>query len=263
LRRRNYPLIFGLLIIISVILTIVFRDKIITQNPFTIFIGEFQNINGKLEFVKSPFAPNDKYIFGSDFIGRDIFSRIIYGAKTTLTLALIATIFKFMISIPMGISAGYGNKTTSNIVKYFSTAFSAIPALIVSIFILNIGPIKQLDLQPSIIAFAIVITFVEWGRLAKSIGTNTKDILTMNFIQGEIAIGKNKLQITTQNLFPHLTAPIIIHFFLEMGRSLMLIAQLGVFEVYAGKNKMSQSKPPLTRSFNVTIYLLYIVLQSS
>ena len=156
------PLIFGLIIVGSILLVLVFADKIATENPYTIFLGEFQEVNGKLTYLKAPFSPNEKYLFGSDFIGRDIFSRIVHGAETTLSLALIATLFRFIVAIPMGVSAGYGNKTTSNIVRYFSTAFSAIPALIISIFILSIHPIKQLDLQASIIAFAIVMTFVEW-----------------------------------------------------------------------------------------------------
>lgn len=238
MKRINYPLLIGFIIILSILIMAFFAEDISNKNPYSLNLGHTVYEDGYPTYSNPPFPPSDLYPFGTDILGRDIFTRILYGAKVTLQLALTATIFRFILSIPIAFFAGFGNKQSSSLIKYFSNTFSAIPALIISIFILNLGFIKNLDLNHAIIAFAIVFTFVEWGRLGKILEDNVKSILNMNFIQGDIAIGKNKFQIAIQNVLPHLIPTIVVYFFIEMSRSLLLIAQLGIFGVYVGKNKI-------------------------
>ncbi len=239
IKGLNYPLIIGALIVLGLLVISVYGEQIVKLDPYAINVNTIISRGGETFQVVPQSPPNEVNIWGTDVLGRDIFSRIMTGARTTFTLALLISLFRFLIAIPFSLFSGFGEKISSKVIDFFSRVFSAIPALIFSIIILKMKSIKELELRESIIAFIIVLTFVGWGRLSKILKERVKDILKQNFIQGEIAIGKNKFLIAIQNVLPHLTAFIIIQFFLEMGRSLMLIAQLGIFQIYIGSNKLA------------------------
>jgi ABC-type dipeptide/oligopeptide/nickel transport system permease subunit len=239
LKKLNYPLIFGTLIIMILILIVTFQQQLITLDPYAENFGKVQYIDGEFIANKPPLAPNKINILGTDILGRDIYSRIIAGASITLKIGLLTVLFRLIIAIPLAFFAGFGNRIISKIIKFFSISFTAVPALIVSFLILNLTQLKRLELEQSIMAFAIVLTFVGWGRLAYNFQDNIKNILNKDFIQGEIAIGKNRLLIAVQNVIPHLLPSIIINSFFEMGKALMMLAALGVFGVYVGVNKVN------------------------
>jgi ABC-type dipeptide/oligopeptide/nickel transport system permease subunit len=239
LRKLNYPLIFGMFIVMVLVLVVIFQQQLVTLDPYAENFGEVQYINGEFIANKPPLAPNKINILGTDILGRDIYSRIIAGASTTLKIGLLTVLFRLITAIPLAFFAGFGNRIISRVIRFFSITFTAIPALIVSFLILNLTQLKRLELEQSIRAFAIVLTFVGWGRLAYILQDNIKNILNKDFIQGEIAIGKNKLLIAVQNVIPHLLPSIIINSFFEMGKALMMIAALGVFGVYVGVNKVN------------------------
>lgn len=234
MKRVNYSLLIGAIIIAVVIIVVLFSDQIATSNPHSISIGEFKEVDGKLKNITPPFPPSERYLLGSDTWGRDLFSRVIYGARITLKLALIATLFRFIASLPLALLAGFNNKFISNIITFFNNIFSAIPALIFGILVLSMNVFNGLTLNQSIISFALVMTFVEWGRLSRLLENKIRDILNINFIKGQVAIGKNRLQITIQNILPHLVPTIIVFFFIEVSRCLIFIAQLGLFGIFVG-----------------------------
>ena len=90
----------------------------------------------------------------------------------------------------------------SMFINLINTYFTAIPMLIFSYIILNIGYFRRLQMDRAIWAFAIVLTLVGWAKLAGIIEDNTRRIMGEDFIEGEIAIGKTKFQIAYQNVFP-------------------------------------------------------------
>lgn len=249
LKKLNIPLILGSMIVLLLLIIVFFGGEMTSHNPYAVNLATHLYKDGEMIVVKPQMPPNPANVMGTDVLGRDIFSCILAGAKITFTLALLTTLFKFIVSLPIAFFAGFGGKISSKIIKFFSKSFSAIPALIVSILLLKLWFFQSFDLNPSTIVFALVMTFVSWGRLSAILKDRVEDILSKDFFEGEVAIGKSKFLIAVQNVLPHLTATIIIHLFLEMGRSLVLIAQLGVFEVYVGRNgldpAMIYENPPV------------------
>lgn len=253
-KRLNYPLIIGGLIVLG-ILIIVFKGEELTKiDPYAINLGKVEYMYGEIINEKPPIPPNEVNLLGTDILGRDLYSQIIYGARLTLTVGLFVTIFRFLIALPFAFLAGFGERVSSKLIDFFSVSFSAIPALIVSMMVLNFNVIKNMELKQSLVAFTIVLTFVGWGRLAKVLRDRVKDILNEKFIRGQIAIGKSSLMIALQNVLPHMTATIIIYMFLEMSRVLFLLAQLGVFGIYVGKNKID---PTMIADMKLSIFPSY------
>lgn len=239
LRRVNYPLVFGSAIVIIIIILIMLGDEIVQLDPYAMNFGTTTYEGGELIEVKPQIPPNRINFFGTDVLGRDIFSQIIYGAKTTFILVFLIVLLRFLIALPLAFLAGFNNKTSEKLIEFFSKAFSAIPVLLISIFILNFTLIKSLKLKESIIAFVIVLSCIGWGRLARVFMERIRGILKEDFIQGEIAIGKSSFKIAVENVLPHLIATIVIYLFMEISRVLLILAQLGVFSIYIGRNKIN------------------------
>lgn len=234
IRRINYPLLIGGSIMVLLMILMIFGDNLITYDPYGMQLNTLEMKNGEYVNENPDMPPNKEHLFGTDIVGRDIFSQIIYGAKYTLSLGILVALFRLITALPLALISGFGNKIIGKIIDLFDNIFSTIPTLIFCIIILSFGQINSLEFNQSIIAFIVVLTFVGWARLGKLLRERTKEILNTDFISGEIAIGKNKFLIATQNVLPHLTATIIIETFFEIGRALMLVASMGVFGVYVG-----------------------------
>jgi len=238
-KRVNVPLIIGLTIVLLLIGVMVFESALMTSDTDTMRRGGFEWVDGEMVFYDAPGAPDSEFIMGTDVIGRDIYSRLIAGTKFTLGMVALTVLFRFLIGFPIGIAAGFHNRFCRWLVKTFSTIFSAIPALLFSIVILSRPELHYLPIGRSMVAFAIVMTFVGWNRIAKITQEQTRNVLTQDFIEGEIAIGKSKPRMILQNVLPHIMPVIITAVTMEFARALMLLVELGLFGVYAGPTVLS------------------------
>lgn len=241
MKKVNFPLLIGTIIVAAFIFIglwpEIFTDKdpIYEEQPCNI---EYK-VDGKWvkEFSQNPKPPNKKNVFGTDDAGRDIYSRLIYGTTTTLKVVFLVGLFRMIIALPMGMVAGMGSKLCSGIIRILNTMFTAIPMVIFCFIVLNIQYFRELPLEKSIRAFAIVLTLVGWPKLASVFEDSTKNVMEEDFIEGELAIGKSKFQIGYQNVLPHIIPSGISLFFKEVAMALGLIAQLAVFYVFIGATR--------------------------
>lgn len=238
MKRLNFPLLLGGVILI-IIITMVFYPDIFTKNDPLFeesprYVEIIVDGEAKFKLMNNPMPPNENNLMGTDDAGRDVYARLVYGAKNTMKLGLYIALFRMILALPLGLAAGMGIKFISVIIKVFSTLFTAFPMLLFSFLILNIGYFRSLQMDKSLLAFAVVLTIVGWAKLAGMIEDSTRLVMDEDFIEGEIAIGKNKFQIAYQNVLPHLIPTSVSLFFKEMGMGLFLVAQLAVLYVFVG-----------------------------
>lgn len=235
MKKLNLPLILGGIIVFLIIIVMIFPQIFTDVNPYGIEqIKAWTEEGGKFKLDAAPFPPSKDAILGTDELGRDTLSFIIYGTKLTISLGLLVVIGRFLIALPLGITAGFGSLVSKTIINQFNVIFSAIPALLVSLIILKLDFFISLDKEQSILAFVFVLSFVGWAKLGLIIMERVQEILDKPFIKGEIAIGKNRFKIAIENVIPHLAAEIVVLFFMEIARALTLIMQLGIFGVFVG-----------------------------
>lgn len=238
LRRINFPLLLGSIIVIFLLIVAIYPGLFTSNDPLfeetPKYIETKENGEWVEKFAFNPMPPNKDNIFGTDDAGRDVYARLVYGTRNTLKLAFLIALFRMIIALPLGMAAGMGVKLFSGIIKVFNTFFTAIPMLLFSFIVLNIDYFRMLEMDKSIIAFAVVLTIVGWAKLAGMIEDSTRLVMDEDFIEGEIAIGKTKLQIAYQNVLPHILPTSVSLFFKEMGMALFLIAQLAVLNVFVG-----------------------------
>ncbi|WP_130807797.1 ABC transporter permease subunit [Senegalia massiliensis] len=249
-KKVNIPLFIGLILVIIIFIISIHGYRFMLLDPFAINLSQPKMIDGNLIVNNPPHPPNNTNIWGTDIIGRDIFSRIMYGAKITMLIAVFSAILRFLIALPISFIAAFGNKLSNKIIDIFNATFSAIPALIITYIILNLKSIRNLEIDEAIIAYITVLTFIGFGRISTILRDRIKEILEKSFIKGEITVGKKKWSIAIENILPHLFASIIIYFFIEISRVLIIIAELGVLGIYIGVNKID---PNLIKELELSI----------
>ena len=234
MKRVNIPLIVGTLIIALLLAVILFPEAFTSKNPYNMRHLIFSRENGSLEVEVAPHPPSSEFILGSDDMGRDIYSFIIYGTGLTILLGVLIAIGRFLIAVPVALSAGFGNGTSKTAIRQFNILFSAIPALLISVIILKLDYLAGLDKRASIFAFVTVLSIVGWPKLGALLMERVDSINKQPFIRSEVAIGKGRIKIALENVFPHLAPEMVVLFFMEIARALSMIMQLGIFSVFVG-----------------------------
>ena len=238
MKRINFPLTLGLLIVVFLMLMNLWptlftdKDPLYEETPKYIMVKEDGQWVEK--FGYNPMPPNKDNIMGTDDAGPDVYTRLVYGTRNTMTLVFMVALCRMLIAFPLGIAAGMGVKVISWLIKVFNTFFTAVPILIFSYIILNIAYFRNLQMDLAILAFAVVLTALGWAKLAGMIEDATVRVMSEDFIEGEIAIGKTKWHIAFQNVLPHLIPDAVSMFFKELGMAMILVAQLAVFNVFVG-----------------------------
>lgn len=232
--KINVQLLLGGVLLGIILIVIVFPRLFTENNPYGLDFFRTTYIDGKLSIDPAPYEPSEDFPLGSDDKGRDVLSMIVYGTRLTILLGFLAAVGRFVISLPLAINAGFGNQVSKSVIKQFTTIFSAIPALLISIIILRLNFFTGLEKASSILAFTLVLSFVGWPKLASVITERVEEINAQSFIRSEIAIGKKRRKIALENVIPHLAPELIVLFFMEIARTLSMIMQLGVFSLYVG-----------------------------
>lgn len=232
---KNKPLAIGSLVLALILLVMLFPDLFAPTNPYGLkSMRAYTDAQGSFVIETPPFEPSSGYPLGSDEMGRDVLSLILFGTRLTIGMSLLIVAARFLLSIPIGVSAGLGSFFSKTLINQFGLIFSALPALLISLIILKMGFFTSLFKTQSMAAFVVVLTFVGWHETAGTIARRVERLNREPFITGQRAIGKSDWSIAVQNVLPHLRSEILVMFFMEIARVLTLLMQLGVFEVFVG-----------------------------
>ncbi len=184
----------------------VISDALVHHGPRDLFQKEMTDEFGL------PKGPNAQFWFGADTSGRDLFVRVMYGARVSLTVALLATGIALLIGVTLGVIAGYfGGKIDTVISRAIDIVFS-IPLLVFAIGIVGAcrtggcGPIK-----PGFGLVVGVIALFSWPYIARIIRGNTLSIREKEFIEASEAAGASSPRIMFKEVLPNLMAPIVVY----------------------------------------------------
>ncbi len=175
---------------------------------------------GEAEVISSAFAPADEnMLLGADQLGRDMFSRIIYGARNTVGLALLATILAFAMGATAGLYAATVGGKLDQLLGRIVDVIMSIPSLIFSLLLLSIFGTNTVTL---IIVIAIIYA-PRVFRLARSVGGN---VVVMDYIEAAKLRGEGNWYLIRKEILPNSTAPLIAEFGLEFCFVFLLVAGL-------------------------------------
>ncbi|WP_144223499.1 ABC transporter permease [Mesorhizobium amorphae] len=212
-RLLKRPLaVIGLAIIALTVLGAIFAPWLTAYDP------NEQLFDG-LTLEGAPLPPNAAFWLGTDLLGRDLLTRILYGARTSLIIGIVANGAALLIGTLVGVTAGYFRGWIGGALMRFTDLMMAFPALLLAICLAAV-------FQPSLWIVAMVIALVNWVQTARVVFTETSSLAEREFIDAERTIGASTPRILFRHILPHLLPTIIVWGTLGISTTVLLEATL-------------------------------------
>jgi peptide/nickel transport system permease protein len=187
---RNRPAIAGACILVIVVIMALCAPLLYPTGPFSLVGQPFQ-------------PPFGEYFFGTDMLGRDLTAGVIYGARTTLLIGLVATLIAILVGVTIGGLAGYFGGYLDLVLMRFTELFQTIPFFLFAILLVAV-------LTPSIINVIIAIAVVSWPPMARLVRAEFLTMRRREFVQACIAMGMSNLRIILIHILPNTISSIIV-----------------------------------------------------
>ena len=205
---RNPLSLSGLIIIILLILLAVLAPFIAPYDPFA--TDPLQKLQ----------PPSTKHLMGTDGLGRDILSRVLYGTRISLWIAILILVTAGIFGTIVGIVAGYAGGFLDNILMRITDIFMAFPRLILAMAI-------AAALGPSLTNVVIAISFGAWTVFARLARSRAIAVREEDFVEAARALGASNLRILFKHILPMALSPVIVQATLSMGGIILTAAGLG------------------------------------
>jgi peptide/nickel transport system permease protein len=205
---KNSPLaIFGLVIICLNIVLAVFAAYLSPYDPYNMILSD------------RLLAPNSSHLFGTDQLGRDILSRVIWGSRISFEIGAVVVVVSLVLGVFIGLVSGYAGGWVDEAFMRITDIFLAFPALVLAIFIEGaIGP----GLTNAMLSIAVV----SWPTYARLVRGSAMSIKENEFIEAARAAGEGRFRIVFGHIFPNLLSPITVQSTLDMGGAVLTAAGL-------------------------------------
>jgi len=206
LRRNKLAITGGVIIIIIALMTIIYPF-------FSRYDFASQDLNSILE------GPSAEHWMGTDELGRDVFTRLVYGAQTSLAVGIFTQIIVLAIGLPIGAFAGATGGKTDNIIMRFVDVVYAFPDLLLIILLRAI-------LGGSIYMIFFAIGLVSWVNIARLVRGQILSLKQRDFVTAARVFGGSSGYITTRHLLPNSLGPVIVAVTFNIPRAIFAEAAL-------------------------------------
>ena len=212
LRRlaRDRSALLGLVLVLVVVLAAIFAP-LVSTHPEAVW--DMNPVN-RLK------PPSGEWLWGTDRMGADIYSRVIYGARITLLIALVAVGASLLIGVPIGLWAGWSEIWIGEALMRVSDIFLAVPQIVLAIAIAQ-------TLGPSIENVILALSITYWPWFARLVYAEVRALKNETFIEAAIALGVPPWKIVLQHVLPNVASPIIVRTSIGMGFTILTAAALG------------------------------------
>jgi ABC-type dipeptide/oligopeptide/nickel transport system permease subunit len=224
----NVPLLIGGLIVLALFIAILFGPLLAPHNPYLHGRRATEYVDGAV--ISPPFPPSPQYPLGSDELGRDTLSLLLYGTRNTLVAAAFITMARLILGTILGGLAGWNeDKLIDQVVMGTVQMFASLPMLLVAVIL-----IYAMDIRRGLSVFIVALCAVGWGEIAQYIRAEFIRIKQEPFMDSGRVIGLTPLELAIRHVLPNVLPVMIVITLLEMGAVLMILGGLGFVGVYVG-----------------------------
>ncbi len=205
--RKNYILYIGLILTALIVLITVFAPFLEPYDPT------------RMELSRKFIAPCREFIFGTDHLGRDIFSRVIEGSRVSLSIAVTVVFFSAVLGVILGMISGYAGGTVDMLIMRVVDVLLAFPTIIFALALSTMLGTGQTNL-------IIAITCIQWTRYARIARGETLVLKNAEYVEAARSIGNNTVQVLRKYIFPNVVSKMIILASLDIGTIILYCASL-------------------------------------
>jgi len=218
---RNPASLIGLLIVVMMLLCAFLAPLIAPYNPI---LGDLRN-----SYVK---PPSIEHVFGTDATGRDIFSRVIYGARISLKIALIAQTMALTIGVTIGMISGFFGGIVDLLIMRVVDIIMAFPLLIIAIAFTGVLGASEFNI-------ILALGLVNWTVTARIVRSQVLGAKEQEYVTAARALGATSGRLMTRHILPNIIAPVIVYTTLGLGSIILAEASLS----FLGLGSAQQATP--------------------
>ena len=215
---RQYPLIPIAILIVVLVIPGIFANQVSPHDP----------ISGSIPDRLTPPVWQEggswDHILGTDKIGRDMLSRIIYGARISLTVAIVSIFLGAFVGVSLGLVSGYFGGTVDHLIMRLVDVKLALPSILLALVLATV-------MDGGYTAVIIIISIVIWARYARMVRGETLRVRQLDFIARAKVAGASDMRIMIHHVFPNVVNSIIVLATLEIGQVILFEAALSFLGV--------------------------------
>lgn len=210
-RFSQNPLsVIGLGIVVLIVLLAIFAPII---TPYPRHAGQFVN------FSAGTAAPTLQYLFGTDTIGRDILTRIVFGLRVSLALGVVVLAIAVPVGVILGLLAGYFGRRVELVIMRITDVFLALPPLVLALAVLGF-------LEPNLFNAMMAVTVMWWPWYTRLVYNLTRSIRTEGFVTASEVMGASRVHVLFREILPNCLPSILTKMTLDMGFVILIGASL-------------------------------------
>ncbi len=208
---RSKLSVIGLFIVVSVILLAIFAPFIV---PYPLHAGAYT------DFANANQAPSAEFLMGSDNIGRDILSRIVFGLRSAITMSLFVLAISVPFGVFMGLIAGYFQRSLiDSVITRITDIFLSVPPLVLALVIASL-------LEPSLRNAMLAITIMWWPWYTRLVYGQASSISRLDFVRASELSGVKWWNLLFKEILPNCVSPILTKVTLDMGLVIIIASSL-------------------------------------
>ncbi len=189
--RHNRNLAIGTVMVLIVVLVAIFADQIAPYNFDDSFVGNI--------FVQ----PCSEFPFGTDDFGRDMFSRVVYGSRISLKVAILAAVIEIFLGVSIGLLSGYYGGGLDRFLSFIGDLTWCMPPIIMSMAVITV-------LGKGLTNVIIAIAIVSWASYARTVRAKTQSLKNMAFVETGAAFNESDFSLMVLYILPNIVPTIIV-----------------------------------------------------
>ena len=169
-------------------------------------------------------APSMAHWFGTDDLGRDLLARVLYGARVSLAIGILAAALTVALGAGVGMVAGWAGRWIDAALMRVADAILAVPRL-------PLLMIASVILRPGIVTLILLVSAVSWMETARVVRAEVRSLATRGFVEAGRAMGANAIQSILRHILPNVVPTLVVATTLAVGRSILLESAMSFFGV--------------------------------
>lgn len=215
--KKNKLAIFGVLILLTLFIMAILAPLIVSHSPY-------ESTKDELGAIKVLAPPSQEHLLGTDSLGRDMLSRIIYGGRVSLSVAFVAVMIATITGVFLGVIAGFYGKWVDTLIMRITDVVICFPVLFLAITVATI-------LKPSLFNVMIIIGFVSWTTMTRLVRGEVLRLREMEYIEATRAMGQKDSIIILKHILPNIIAPIVVQGTLQTAEAILTESALSFLGV--------------------------------